>query len=60
MREGGHRGLAECQKLFENEIWNCSLQNKNVFQKIPIFFKRTLPYGKLSELCLFGMECDMH
>ena len=48
MREGGHRGLAECQKLFENEIWNCSLHDQNVFQKLPIFFKRSLPYGKLN------------
>ena len=55
MREGGHRGLAECQKLFENEIWNCSLHHKNVFQKLPIFFKRTLAFGKL----IYSV-CDIH
>ena len=48
VKEGGYRGLTECQKLFQNEIWNCSLHDKNVFQKLPIFFKRTLPHGKLS------------
>lgn len=46
VKEGGHRGLAECQKLFKAEIWNCSLHDQHVFQKLPIFFKRSLPHGK--------------
>ena len=59
MREGGHRGLAECQKLFDNEIWNCSLHNKNVFQQLPISFKRVLPYGKLNLNFLYSV-CNAH
>ena len=39
--------MRECQQLFKNEIWNCSLENKNVYQQLPIFVKTTLPYGKL-------------
>ena len=48
VKEGGHRGLADCQKLFKAEIWNCSLHDQHVFQKLPIFFKRSLPHGKWS------------
>ncbi|KAJ7376771.1 Protein Wnt-8b [Desmophyllum pertusum] len=44
VREGGHRGLAECQQQFKNEIWNCSLGNKNIHQQLPIFIKTTLPF----------------
>ncbi|XP_073254961.1 protein Wnt-8b-like [Porites lutea] len=43
VKEGGHRGLQECQRQFKKEIWNCSLVNKNVFQQLPIFVKTTLP-----------------
>ncbi|KAJ7392985.1 Protein Wnt-8b [Desmophyllum pertusum] len=45
VREGGHRGMAECQQQFQNEIWNCSLANKNVFKQLPIFVKTTLPHA---------------
>ena len=47
VKAGGHRGLQECQKQFKNEIWNCTLDNKNVYKELPIFVKTTLPYGKL-------------
>ena len=47
VKEGGHRGLTECQQQFKNEIWNCSLENKNAFYKqLPIFVMTTLSYGK--------------
>lgn len=46
VRAGGHRGLAECQKQFKNEIWNCTLDhNKHVYRQLPIFVKTTLPYA---------------
>ena len=53
VREGGHRGLTECQQLFKNEVWNCSLGDKNVYKQLPIFFKTTLTHGKF-DLKLFG------
>jgi len=46
VKAGGHRGLEECQRLFKNEVWNCSLDGKHVYKELPIFFKKTLPYGK--------------
>ncbi|XP_078381170.1 protein Wnt-8b-like [Oculina patagonica] len=45
VREGGHRGLAECRHQFRNEIWNCSLDNKSVHKQLPIFVKTTLPFA---------------
>lgn len=45
VKAGGHRGLAECQRLFKNEVWNCTLDDKLVFKELPIFFKTTLPYA---------------
>ena len=47
VREGGHRGLTECQHQFKNEIWNCSLGDKNVHKQLPIFVKTTLTDGRL-------------
>lgn len=47
VKAGGHRALEECRKLFKNEIWNCTLDNKHVIKELPIFVKTTLPYGKL-------------
>ena len=44
--------MTECQRLFKNEIWNCSLGNKNVYQQLPIFVKTTLPHGKLLNILL--------
>ena len=57
MKEGGRRGLQECENQFKNEIWNCTLNNKEIFRELPIFVKTTLPYGKpifvsLSRPCL--------
>jgi len=46
VKAGGHRALEECRKLFKNEIWNCTLDNKHVIKELPIFVKTTLPYGK--------------
>ena len=46
VKEGGHRGLAECRHQFKDEIWNCFLDNKNVHKQLPIFVKTTLPFGK--------------
>lgn len=45
VKEGGHRGLQECQRQFKNEIWNCTLSNKAVHKELPIFVKTTLPYA---------------
>ena len=56
VRGGGRRGLAECQQQFKNEIWNCSLVNKNVYQQLPIFVKTTLPYGEF-KLSFFDSVC---
>ena len=42
---GVHRSLRECQKLFKNEVWDCSFYNKNVTRKLPDFVQRTLSYG---------------
>lgn len=50
VKEGGHRGLKECQNQFKNEIWNCTLDNKHVLKELPIFVKTTLPYGKVAFL----------
>ena len=47
VKAGGHRALEECRKLFKNEIWNCTLDNKHVIKELPIFVKTTLPYGRL-------------
>ncbi len=47
VKAGGHRALEECRKLFKNEIWNCTLDNKHVIKELPIFVKTTLPYGKM-------------
>jgi len=46
VREGGQRGLTECQQQFKNEIWNCSLGNKIVYKQLPIFVKTSLTHGK--------------
>ena len=53
---GGQRGLTECQQQFKNEIWNCSLENKNV-KHLPIFVKTTLTYGK-TVLLFLALECE--
>jgi len=45
VKAGGHRALEECRKLFKNEIWNCTLDNKHVIKELPIFVKTTLPYA---------------
>ncbi|KAJ7325619.1 Ligand for members of the frizzled of seven transmembrane receptor [Desmophyllum pertusum] len=44
VKEGGHRGLEECQNQFKNDVWNCTLDNKLVLKELPIFVKTTLPY----------------
>ena len=46
IKAGVHRGLKECQKLFRNDIWDCSFYNKNVTGKFPDFVQTTLPYGR--------------
>lgn len=45
VKEGGRRGLQECENQFKNEIWNCTLSNKEIFRELPIFVKTTLPYA---------------
>ena len=50
VREGGHRGVRECQEQFKNELWDCALANKQVYKKLPIFVKKTLPHGKIMSL----------
>ena len=44
---GANRGLAECQRLFKNEIWNCSVGDMRSHRgQLPIFIKWTLPSGE--------------
>ena len=50
VRQGGHRGLDECREQFKNDIWNCSLDNKQIHKRFPIFVKTTLPYGNVYSL----------
>lgn len=46
-KAGANRGLAECQRLFKNEIWNCSVEDIRSHRgQLPIFIKRTLPSGE--------------
>ena len=52
MKEGGHRGLAECRQQFKNEIWNCSLDDKSAHKQLPIFVKTTLPFGKYPKISM--------
>ncbi|XP_029213698.2 protein Wnt-1-like isoform X2 [Acropora millepora] len=43
-KAGANRGLAECQRLFKNEIWNCSVEDTRSHEgQLPIFIQRTLP-----------------
>lgn len=58
VKTGGHRALEECRKLFKNEIWNCTLDNKNVFKELPIFVKTTLPHGKIRLSCHYKIYFD--
>ena len=48
MRAGLSRGLGECQRLYKDELWDCSFYNKSVTGNLPDFVQRTLPYGKRS------------
>ncbi|XP_068724214.1 protein Wnt-8b-like [Montipora capricornis] len=46
VRAGAYKGLTQCQRLFRNEIWNCSVDNMKVYHgQLPIFVKRTSPYA---------------
>lgn len=47
VKAGANRGLAECQRLFKNEIWNCSVEDMRSHEgQLPIFIQRTLPSGE--------------
>lgn len=45
MRAGLSRGLGECQRLYKDELWDCSFYNKSVTGNLPDFVQRTLPYA---------------
>ena len=38
--------MGECRKLFKNEIWNCTIDNRQMIKELPSFVKPTVPYGK--------------
>lgn len=38
--------MGECRKLFKNEIWNCTIDNRHMIKELPSFVKPTVPYGK--------------
>lgn len=59
MKEGGHRGLEECQNQFKNDVWNCTLDNKLVLKELPIFVKTTLPYGEILYRFLITCACGI-
>lgn len=40
---GVRRGLERCQKLFENDTWNCPVE---MYKKLPIIANTALPFGK--------------
>lgn len=40
---GVRQGLERCQKLFENDTWNCPVE---MYKKLPIIANTALPYGK--------------
>ena len=43
VKDGARRGLDQCQKLFSSNRWNCPVE---MYKKLPIFNKKTFPYGK--------------
>ena len=43
VKDGARRGLAECQKVFSSNRWNCPVE---MYKKLPIFDNTTFPYGK--------------
>lgn len=45
VKQGARKGIKECQRLFKNNVWNCTLNNKHVFKDLPIFIKTTLPHA---------------
>lgn len=44
-KAGVSRGLEECQRLFKDQVWDCSFYNKSVTGELPDFMQRTLPYA---------------
>ncbi|XP_058957297.1 protein Wnt-4 [Pocillopora verrucosa] len=44
-RAGVNRGLRECQRLFKNDIWNCSFHDESVTRELTDFVQTTLPYA---------------
>ncbi|XP_022785513.1 protein Wnt-16-like [Stylophora pistillata] len=44
-KAGVRWGLKECQRLFKDELWDCSFYNKSVTGALPDFVQRTLPYA---------------
>ena len=57
VKAGDHRGLTECQRQFKNEIWNCSLDTKIVYQQLSIFVQTLLPHGKSVLNAWLGILC---
>ena len=47
VKDGARRGLAECQKVFNRDRWNCPVE---MYKKLPIFNNKTFPYGKFDVL----------
>ena len=47
MKDGASRGLAECQKVFGSNRWNCPVE---MYKKLPIFDNTTFPYGRFDVL----------
>lgn len=45
VKAGVSRGLEECQRLFKDQVWDCSFYNKSVNGELPDFVQRTLPYA---------------
>ncbi|XP_058957310.2 protein Wnt-2-like [Pocillopora verrucosa] len=45
IKAGGYRAMGECRKLFKNEIWNCTIDNRHMIKELPSFVKPTVPYA---------------
>ncbi|PFX34513.1 protein Wnt-5a-like isoform X2 [Stylophora pistillata] len=51
-RDGVLRGIKECQKLFENEIWNCPLE---MFKMLSFFNNLTYPYATRESAFMYAI-----